>query len=256
MLEDLGVTGQKFILIFFRVASVMWLLPLFSARSISIVYKAGLSILMAFLMIDFVNIGNITLNDPYFMALLIVKEVFIGITIGFFVRIIFATVHMAGETIALQAGFGFARFIDPYTNTQVSEVTQVLNILTLMIFFAIDAHHSIIKGVFMSFRELPIGGASLKGPLLDHLIHMTGKIFSLGLKIGAPLIITLFLVELSIGILSRMIPQINVFVEGMPLKIMVTISMLALSLGILTPVIAGMFKDVDVEFLKIIRLMV
>jgi flagellar biosynthetic protein FliR len=256
MLEDIGATGQKFILVFFRVASVLWLLPIFSARSISVPFKAGVSILIAFLMLDFVNMGDITFSDPYFMMLLVLKEIFIGVTIGYSVRLLFTTVQVAGEMVALQSGFGFARFMDPYTNSQVSELTQIMNILTLMIFFAIDAHHTILKGLLVSFRELPLGGASLKGPLVDYLITITGKVFSLGLKIGAPLIITLFLVELSLGILSRMIPQINVFMEGMPLKILITISILAFSLSILVPAIAGLFKGIDGEFLRTIRLMV
>ena len=85
---------------------------------------------------------------------------------------------------------------------------------------------------------------------------MTGRVFSLGLQIGAPIIITLFLVELSLGILSRMVPQINVFVEGMPLKIMITIGMLSFSLSLLVPLIGGLFKSMDGEIPKIIRLMV
>ncbi len=256
MLEDIGATGQKFILIFFRVASILWLLPIFSARSISVPFKASVSILIAFLMLDLVSMPDITFNDPYYMMLLVLKEIFIGVTIGFTVRLLFTTVQVAGEMIALQAGFGFARFMDPYTNNQVSELTQILNILTLMVFFAIDAHHTILKGLFASFRDLPLAGASLKGPLVDYLITITGKVFSVGFKIGAPLIITLFLVELSLGILSRMIPQINVFVEGMPFKILITIGLLSFSLSILVPAIAGLFKGIDGEFLKTIRLMV
>jgi flagellar biosynthesis protein FliR len=256
MLEDIGVTGQKFILVFFRTASVLWLLPIFSARSISVPFKMGVSILIAFLMVDFVSLGSVTFSDPFHMMLLVLKEIFIGVTIGYVVRLIFTMVQVAGEMVSLQAGFGFARFMDPYTNTQVSELTQILNILTLMVFFAIDAHHFVLKGLFASFKELPLAGAGMKGPLVGYLIDITGKVFSVGLKIGAPLIITLFLVELSLGILSRMIPQINVFVEGMPLKILITISVLSFSIAILVPAIAGLFRGIDGEFLRTIRHMV
>ncbi len=257
MLNDIGLSGQKLILIFFRVASVLWLLPMFSAGSISVAYKACLSLLISLFMFDLVAPGNAALgSDPYFLALLVMKEIFIGITIGFFVRVLFMTVQVAGEVVAIQSGMGFARFMDPYTNTQVSELSQILNILALMIFFSVDAHHIVLRGLFLSFKELPLGGATFKGPLMEYLIQMTGKIFSLGLRIGAPLIVTLFLVELSLGILSRLVPQVNVFVEGMPLKIMVTIAMLSFALSLITPLLADIFKSMEGEIPRIIRSMV
>jgi flagellar biosynthesis protein FliR len=257
MISDLGIIGQTFILVFFRVLSILWLLPLFSGTSIPIAYRAVLALVIAFLLFELVNPGDMTLaGDPYYLSLLIMKEILIGISIGFFVRVLFTAVHVAGEVASLQAGFGFARFMDPYTNTQVSELTQILNILALMIFFAVDAHHMVFRGLFLSFKELPLGSAALKGPFVEYIIHTVGKVFSLGFKIGAPLIITLFLVELSLGLLSRMVPQINVFVEGMPLKIMVTIAMLSFSLSMLVPLLAGIFKGIEGEVPKIIRFMV
>jgi flagellar biosynthetic protein FliR len=182
--------------------------------------------------------------------------VFIGITIGFFVRVLFAAVYVAGDIVSLQSGFAFARFMDPINMTQSSPVEQFLNILTIMIFFAIDAHHTIIQGLAASFKILPVGAVTLRYPLLTYLTDTTGKVFSVGLKIGAPVIVTLVLVELSLGMLSKMIPQINIFVEGVPVKILVTLSMFLLSLGIIVPGIAGLFRNMDTEILKILRLMV
>ena len=256
MLADIGVIGQKFILVFFRVISILWLLPLFSARSVAAGYKAGTGLLIAFLLMDTAVMTGAPVSDPYLLLLLVMKEIFIGLTVGFVVRILFMTVYVAGELISLQAGFGFARFMDPYTNTQVSELSQLLNILTLMIFFAMDGHHIVIKGLAQSFKDLPLGGAALKGPLFEYLVEATGKVFSLGLKVGAPLVITLFLVEISMGILSRMIPQVQAFVEGMPLKIMITLAMFSFSLSILVPIIAGFFKGMETEIPRILKMMV
>ncbi len=257
MIGDLGIIGQTFILVFFRVMSILFLLPLFSGTSIPITYKGLLSLVLAFLLFDLVSPGDMRLaGDPYFLFLLIIREIVIGLAIGFMVRILITTVYVAGEVASLQAGFGFARFMDPYTNTQVSELTQILNILALMMFFSIDAHHMVFKGLFLTFKELPLGSATLRAPFFEYIIHMVGKVFSLGFKIGAPIIITLFLVELSLGLLSRMVPQVNVFVEGMPLKIMVAIAMLSFSLSMLVPVFAGIFKGIEVEIPRIIRFMV
>ena len=256
MIGDIGLAGHKIILIFFRVAGVFWLLPIFSGRSIPAGYKAGLSLLIALLMFENVPLSNVPLADPYYLALLVVKESIIGLTIGFFVRVLFTSVYVAGEMAALQAGLGLARLMDPSMGTQVTELSQILNLLALLIFFSTDAHHIVLRGLFLSFKEVPLGAASFKGPLFEYLIQMTGKVFSMGLRIGAPLIVTLFLAELSLGILSRLVPQVNVFVEGMPVKIMITVAMLSFSLSLLVPLLSGMFKGMDGEIPRIIRLMV
>jgi flagellar biosynthetic protein FliR len=253
---DINISGQKFILVFFRVAAILWLLPLFSTRAVSVSYKAALSLVISFLLFDLVNVSQTLDGDPYYMLLLIIKEIFIGLTISFFVRILFSIVYVAGEVAALQTGFAFARFMDPTTMTQVSILEQFINILTIITFFAIDGHHILIKGIFLSFKELPVGAAVLNNSLLYHAVGFTGRIFSIGLRIGAPLIITLFIVDLALGLLSKMIPQINVFVEGMPMKILITFTVLSLSLGIMTTSIVNIFRGMDIEILKIMKLLV
>lgn len=255
-MNDIGIEAQKFMLVFFRVVSVLWLVPLLSSRYVSVIFKAGLSLLIAFLLYGSVNITIDVLKDPFSFAILVVREVFIGITISFIVKIIFSSVSVAGDIISLQTGFSFARFMDPFTMTQVSVLEQIKNTLAIMIFFAIDAHYIVFQAIAVSFKTLPIGAATFKEPLLHYIINSTTKVFSLGFKIGAPIIVTLFLVELSFGMLARMIPQINIFIEGVPIKILITMILLTVSLSFIAPVIAGLFKGMDTEFMKIMRLMV
>jgi flagellar biosynthetic protein FliR len=108
----------------------------------------------------------------------------------------------------------------------------------------------------VSFNELPIGAATLREPLLRYVVNATARVFSLGFKIGAPVIVTLFLTELAFGMLSRMIPQVNIFIEGVPIKILIATIMLTVSLGVTVPVIASLFKGMDNDFLRVFRLMV
>lgn len=114
----------------------------------------------------------------------------------------------------------------------------------------------VFQTIAVSFKTLPIGAATFKEPLLNYIINATTKVFSLGFKIGAPIIVTLFLVELAFGMLSRMIPQINIFIEGVPIKILITMILITVSLSFIAPVIAGLFKGMDTDFMKIMRLMV
>ncbi len=255
---DIGIEAQKFILVFFRIVSVLWFIPLLSSQFVSAIFKAGLSLLIAFLLYNSVNIGVPVdvLNNPYSFLLLVLREVFIGVTIGFVARIIFSSINVAGDIMSLQTGFSFARFMDPFSMTQVSVLEQVKNLLAIMIFFAIDAHYIVFQALSVSFTELPIGAVVLREPLLHYVVNATARVFSLGFKIGAPVIVTLFLVELAFGMLSRMIPQVNIFIEGVPIKILIATIMLTVSLGVTVPVIASLFKGMDNDFLRVFRLMV
>src|SRR5690606_22354536 len=127
------------------------------------------------------------------------------------------------------------------------------NLLAMMLFLAIDAHHIVIGVLVASFKDVPLGSVKVQQSLFQYLIGATGKMFITGFKIGAPVIVTLLFVEIALGMLSRMIPQINIFIEGVPLKILVTVVMLSFSLGVIVPGIVSIFKGMDGEMLKVFR---
>jgi len=253
---DFTTDIQIFLLIFSRVVSVLWLLPIFSSKAVSVPFKAGVSLLIAYLLFDSIVVDRSFSSDPYFLFLFVIKEVFIGISIGFFVRVLFTAVNVAGEIISIQSGFSFARFMDPLSMTQVTVIEQLKNLLAMMLFLAMDAHHILVSAIVASFRDVPIGSVTIQQSFFQYLITVSGRIFVTGFKIGAPIIVTLMFVEIALGMLSRMIPQINIFIEGVPLKILVTVIMFSFSLGVIVPVIANMFKGMDGEILRLFRLMV
>ena len=253
---DFTTDIQTFLLIFSRVVSVLWLLPIFSSKAVSVPFKAGVSLLIAYLLFDSIVVDRSFSSDPYFLFLFVIKEVFIGISIGFFVRVLFTAVNVAGEIISIQSGFSFARFMDPLSMTQVTVIEQLKNLLAMMLFLAMDAHHILVRAIVASFRDVPIGSVTIQQSFFQYLITVSGRIFVTGFKIGAPIIVTLMFVEIALGMLSRMIPQINIFIEGVPLKILITVIMFSFSLGVIVPVIANMFKGMDGEILRLFRLMV
>ena len=146
--------------------------------------------------------------------------------------------------------------MDPASMTHVTVIEQFQNLLAMMLFLAMDAHHILIRALFSSFKDVPIGAVVIQGHLFEYLINTTSRVLSTGFKIGAPIIVTLFFVELALGMLSRMIPQVNIFIEGVPLKILVTMIMLSFSLGVVVPGIVSMFRGMDGDILRLFRLMV
>ncbi len=133
---------------------------------------------------------------------------------------------------------------------------QLKNLLAMMLFLAMDAHHILVRAIVASFRDIPTGSVTIQESFCQFLITISGRVFVTGFKIGAPIIVTLMFVEIALGMLSRMIPQINIFIEGVPLKILITVIMFSFSLGVIVPVIVNMFKGMDGEMLRIFRLMV
>jgi flagellar biosynthetic protein FliR len=243
---------QKFILVFFRVVSMIWLLPLFHSRAVAAGYKAGLGLLVAFLLYPAVVAPDLK-GDTYLITLAIIKEVLIGFSVGFFVRVLFAMVSSAAELISMQSGLSFARTIDPAFSGSATVLEQFKSLFSVLIFLGLDGHHIVLKGLAASLRQVPPGAVAAKPELFQYLAGSVGSLFSASLKICAPVVVTLFLVDLSLGILARLIPQVNVFVEGASIKIIITLTVLALSLNLIAPVIGGLFRGMEMEILKIIR---
>jgi flagellar biosynthetic protein FliR len=256
-MTDIAITFevQRFLLVFFRVAAMLFMIPLFTTKSVSAIFKGGLSLMIAYLLYDLVKADAVVRHDSFLLFVLCAKEIFMGATIGFIVRLVFISASMSAELISLQAGLSFARFMDPFSQQQVSVLEQIKNLITLLVFFVIDAHHMLIKGIAYSLKELPVGGASLNGSLAGFLVSATGSIFGAAFRIGAPIIVTLFLVELAFGMLSRMIPQANVFVDAIPVKILITVLMLGMSLGYVVPNISALFRGLETDIIRVIRMM-
>jgi flagellar biosynthetic protein FliR len=172
---------------------------------------------------------------------------------GFFVRVLFSAVSAAGEVISMQSGLGFARSMDPAMMAQSTALEQFQGLLATMIFLGIDGHHVLLKSIAKSLRDVPPGAIVLRPALFEFVADATGKLFGASLKICAPVIVTLFLMEIGLGILTRLIPQVNVFIEGASMKVLVTLAMLATALNLIVPVIAGLFRGLDGDMLRIIK---
>ncbi len=244
-----------YVLIFFRVLAILWLLPVFSVRSLSAIFKVSLALLMSFLIAGAVSYPVGIAADGYAMLLAIFREILIGLSIGFAVRLLFAVIQATGEIVGFQTGFGFARMVDPFSSGQSSVLEEFLYMLGLAVFFTVDAHHIVVRGIYASFKELPLGTAAVTDGLFSYFIAASGRIFGLGLKFGAPLVVALFLIELSLGLLSRMIPSMNIFVEGLPVKVFVSLTVLSMALGFMVPALADLFRGIESEFVRVLRLL-
>lgn len=249
----LSADAQHFTLVFFRVISLLWFLPIFTYRFISVPYKAAFSLSMSYFLYETTKVGILPV-ESHVMLLYLVREMAIGLSIGFLTRIFFTFTYAAGEIISIQTGFSFARFMDPSMTMNTSIIEQFKNLLTVLVFFAIDGHHILFKAIIESVQNFPPGSFVFGKDIAMFFVKMTGKIFLIGLKLGAPVVATLFIVEIAFGLIVRMIPQVNIFIEGMPIKVFIALSVMAMSLGFLVANIADIFRGLGSEISRLITI--
>jgi flagellar biosynthetic protein FliR len=165
-------------------------------------------------------------------AFTLFTEVVIGLIIGFAARLVFAAIEVGSEVVGMQIGFGLANAFDPVSNQQVSLIRQVYVALASLIFLAINGHHLIIRALVKSFEWIPSKGFFFSAPLIHHIIRMGSDLFLVGMKIAAPVMITLILAQMAMGIVSRVVPQLQVFLFSLSLTIGIGLMMIGFSLSL------------------------
>ncbi|MEC8645814.1 MAG: flagellar biosynthetic protein FliR [Candidatus Latescibacterota bacterium] len=220
-----------FLLVLLRVSALLVVAPIFGHRLFLARAKVGMAFMVSLVIFPAVADSSLDLPEgflPY--ALILVREVLMGAVLGFSVLLIFIGIQFAGQLAGLQMGFGIVNVIDPQSNDQVSIIGQFLNILAVLLIFSLDGHHIILNGLMASFEAVPLGGVVFKVPVAEKLIELTNEIFTVAIKISAPIMIALFLVSVAMGVLARTVPQMNVFIVGFPVQLAVGLFVMISSL--------------------------
>lgn len=221
---------QAFLLIFFRVLGVVAFMPLFGSRLVPKQAKVGLALLITLVLFPLIPVpGGALPTSLVSYGVLVVKELLVGLIIGFATDLIFMGVQLAGQLVSLQMGLGIADIIDPQANMQVAVIGRLKHFLALLIFLAISGHHFLLQALAASFDLVPPLQVSFSGMVVEKLVTMTAQVFEIAIKIGAPAMAALFLTNVALGIIARTVPQMNVFIVGLPLNIGVGLLTIALS---------------------------
>ncbi|SFE38743.1 flagellar biosynthetic protein FliR [Alteribacillus iranensis] len=220
-----------FLLVFVRVLAFFTSMPLFSYRNIPAVFKVGLGFFFAFIILFTIEDPVIEVNSSYFI--LILKELLVGLSIGLLAGIIIYALQIAGMFLDIAFGFLVANVIDPQTGAQSPLMGGFIYTFALMFMLAVDGHHLILDGIYYSYEFIPLTQVTL--PFGDESIMTLvassfSKMFMMAFQMSFPIVGSLFLVDLALGMMSRAVPQMNVFVVGLPLKIFAGLPLLAITL--------------------------
>ncbi|MDM0122179.1 flagellar biosynthetic protein FliR [Variovorax arabinosiphilus] len=148
-------------------------------------------------------------------------EIGIGLTLGLGVLLAFGAFAVAGQLLDVQLGYGIAQIIDPVTSRPVPILTTAFSYLAVLVFFLVDGHHALLRGVAFSLERFPVGEPWPLSQAFGPLLKQTTGLFSLGFALAAPVVFCLLLVEFVLGVVSRNLPQMNMFAMGFPVKILV-----------------------------------
>jgi flagellar biosynthetic protein FliR len=240
-------------MVFVRMGALLLSMPIFGSSTIPVHSRLGLVAITSYLVYTVAPLPAIDMEmSTWMFTLMLAGEVTVGLTIGFATQLVFTAVQVAGQTIGFQMGFAIVNVMDPVTNSQVSVTAQFQNVFALMIFLAISGHHWLIAASAMSFELIPVFGFTPSEGLVEMMVGLTRNVFIMAVKIGAPIMATLFLLNVALGLVARTVPQMNVFIVGFPLQIGVGLFMI----GITAPIFAYLFKNSMLElYANIIVLM-
>jgi flagellar biosynthetic protein FliR len=215
---------------FLRVLSLFMAAPLYSHRSVPVRVKVGLGVVIAIVMAPMLPAQQqISLDSPQVLPL-VVQQIVIGLALGFMVRLAMAGIELGGELIGLQMGLSFAGFFDPQSQHGGNVIGSWLGVIAMLIFLGINGHLLLIQTLDDSFRTFPIGGNLFSFADVMSLAAAGGGIFRLGLQLALPFIAVLLIVNLTLGVMVRVAPQLNLMSVGMPATITVGFASLFLLL--------------------------
>ncbi|MCB9478842.1 MAG: flagellar biosynthetic protein FliR [Deltaproteobacteria bacterium] len=225
-----------FFLIFFRILAVLMLLPVFSARTVYDPAKLGLAFFMAIVTTSFLQghdampLANDVPMDFGGLVLAIAGEIFLGVTMGFVVTVAIDAINYAGNVAGFEMGLTVANAIDPSSGLQNSIISNFYVMFASMIFIVTGLYLKFVEGIVAGFLKVGPGQVIVSAGSLHSLVELGGTIFVGAVSIGAPWIIVLLLAKVSLGLMARTFPQMNVFFVGFPLTIGLGLFIFAVSL--------------------------
>jgi flagellar biosynthesis protein FliR len=256
MTELLQQQIPLFLLVLIRMTSFFIIAPIFSYRAIPNRFKIGFGFFVSLAALPVVDVSEPVLFNGFFFTLL-VKEITIGILMGFIAAMIIYTVQVSGAFIDFQMGFAIANLVDPQTGAQIPVISQFKYLLTMLFLVTVDAHHLMLDAIMKSYEVIKIDQLISLGneDFAIFMVTVFSTMFLTAAQISLPIVASLFLVDVGLGLLAKTVPQINVFVVGLPLKIFVGFVLLLITIPVFFFLLQSIFLEIMHklgELLKII----
>lgn len=248
MLETMSQpAAATLILVAARVGGICLVAPVFSAAVVPIRLRLAMAVVMATALAALVPPVSVPPN-ALALGLAVARELAVGATIGYAARLIFTGVELGAFHIGQQMGFSLSESFRGAGGEATGAVRPLMWLVAMMVFLAVGGHREVIMALRKSFRLVPLASFAPGGSLAAMVTALLGVSFTLALKVAAPVLVAMLLVAVALGLLQRTMPQYNTLSVGLPIRIMVAMVVLAVSLAALGPL---MEKAIEITFARL-----
>lgn len=244
---------QMLLLIFVRVSCFISFAPLYGGKKVPKMSKITLAAcisIFTYFSLPLTNISDFTTLD---YAIYILKEGLTGLALGYSIYLVMSALFLAGHLIDFNLGFSMVNVFDPVAQIQVPLVGNFYYLLLITVMLITNADLYFIKSMVLSFEALPVGSAVISQGLVTAVIEGFVMVFVIAVKIASPVLVSVFILNIALGILVRAVPQMNMFVVGLPIKLLVGIFILLLTSPSIVKMADFMFTVMDDLFINMIR---
>tara|TARA_B100000963_G_C22589781_1_gene654907 strand:- start:434 stop:1240 length:807 start_codon:yes stop_codon:yes gene_type:complete len=245
----------QFFLATIRVGAFLVAVPVFGAANVPLQVRIILSALLGVLIMGYVPVPTVDSFSELQILGVIVTELVVGLSAGLIITIWFTAAVLAGEKIATSAGLGFAAQIDPSTGASTPVVSKMLSLFLIVIFLGLNGHLVVIRTMLDSYSYMPIGEMPAFGALIKGGISAAGSMFLAATIIMMPIAITMLLINLAIGVITRSAPQLNLFSFGFPISMLAVFVVLYMSVGVISLALQDLVHSTIDNFQIVMRAM-
>ncbi|HQG30986.1 MAG TPA: flagellar biosynthetic protein FliR [Deltaproteobacteria bacterium] len=235
----------SFLFIFVRIGITFALIPIFSAEIVPRRITAVIAIFLSLVILPIVPTPGIDAQNlnVLTLAVLLIHELLVGLCLGLAINVIFSGVQIAGELIGYQMGFSIVNVVDPMTGTEAPITANLLYILAFLLFLSFGGDHMLIKALVESFNIIPVKAGLPQQAFLTAVITYVGEAFVIGIKVAAPVIGILLIVNIAFAIMSRAIPQMNVFIVAFPVTIAIGLAFMIIIVKMMPHFMSGALNN-------------
>lgn len=248
---------QIYLIVLLRVSGIFVLSPIFGAAAVPQQIKILACVFLTYVMLPLVASTNFIVPIDFLnYVIVLARELFVGLLIGFSALLVLNIIQFAGRMIDMGMGLQMASVVDPMSRDQASVVGQIFYFLATLLMLTTNTHYYIIAAMARSFEVVPLNGLALNGKLLQVILHLFMNIFSIGFQMAIPIAGILFIVTFSLGVISKAVPQLNVFQVGIPFQIIAGLILLLFSFNSLFPVFVHLLLSMKNDLFLVISAMV
>jgi len=229
---------QAFLVLVSRIGGIVAAFPMLGGRTVPHQIKIALVVMLGIALSPLIRLPPLS-QDAIEMTAGLVSELLIGLVIGLAVRLVFGALEVAGDLLGVQMGFGAVQLLDPMTAQHSSVISEYFRIIAMLVFLSLNAHMAVVGAIVSSYDAIPPFGARLSPAIGEEVLRLSQHMFEVALKLSAPVLVVMILINILLAMLGRAVAQINVFVLSFP----ITIAAGLLVLGLALPYTVSLFEQ-------------